>query len=122
MHNSDIIEIIWQRASNAELSQYLTALKVQFQHQPRNYREVLQDIASQVPSIGVDNFRKASDVSVQGIESGGSPDKGVYESNGLLFYGTYSEKKWFSDSVKPEWEYIRRASDVAHCNRDSSTT
>ena len=56
MHNADIVEIIWQRVSNAELSQYLTALKVQFQHQPRNYREVLQDIASQVPSIGVDTF------------------------------------------------------------------
>ena len=52
MHNADIVEIIWQRVSNAELSQYLTALKVQFQHQPRNYREVLQDIASKVLSIG----------------------------------------------------------------------
>ena len=56
MHKSDIVEIIWQRVSNAELSQYLTALKVQFQHQPRNYREILQDIASQVPSIGMDTF------------------------------------------------------------------
>ena len=54
MHNDDIVEIIWQRVSNAELSQYPTALKVQFQHQPRNYREVLQDIVSRVPSIGVD--------------------------------------------------------------------
>ena len=32
MHNSDIVDIIWQRVSNAELSHYLTALKVQFQH------------------------------------------------------------------------------------------
>ena len=56
MHNSDIIEIIWHRFSNAEWSQYLTALKVQFQHQPCNYREVLQYIASQVPSIGVETF------------------------------------------------------------------
>ena len=64
MHNADIVEIIWQRVSNAELSQYRTALKLQFQHQPLNYREVLQYIASQVPSIGVDTFRKASEVSV----------------------------------------------------------
>ena len=66
MHNSEIVEIIWQRVSNAELSQYLNALKVQFQHQPRYYREILQDIASQVPYIGIDTFRKASKVSVQG--------------------------------------------------------
>ena len=66
MHNADIVEIIWQRVSNAELSQYLTALKVQFQHQPHNYNEVLQDISIQVPSIGVDTFRKASEVSIQG--------------------------------------------------------
>ena len=54
-----------QRVSNTELSQYINALKVQFQHQPRNYREVLQDVVSQVPSIGVDTFRKASEVSVK---------------------------------------------------------
>ena len=60
MHNADIVEIIWQRVSNAELSQYLTDLKVQFQHQPRNYREVLQDIANRVPSIGIGTFLKAS--------------------------------------------------------------
>ena len=59
MYNADIVEIIWQRVSNAELSRYPTTLKVQFQHQPHNYREALQDIASQVPSIGVDTFQKA---------------------------------------------------------------
>ena len=122
MHDADIFEIIWKRVSNAELSQYPTALKVQFQHQPHNYREVLQDIASQVPSIGVDTFRKASEVSVQGTESGGAPDQGVYDSNGLLFHGTYPEKKWFSDSVKPHWEDIRRARDAANRNINSSTT
>ena len=87
-HNADIFDIIWQRVSNYGLSQYLSALKVQFQHQPQNYREVLQDITSQVPSIGVDTFRKASEVSVQGTESGGAPYQGVYDSNGLLFHGT----------------------------------
>ena len=83
MYNADIVEIICQRFSNAELSQNLTALKVQLRHQPCNYKEVLQDIASQVPSIGVDTFQKASEVSVQGTESGGAPDQGVYDINGL---------------------------------------
>ena len=122
MHSADIVEIIWQRARNAELSQYLTALKVQFQHQPLYYREALQDIASQVPSIGVDTFRKASEVSVQVTGPGRAPDQGVYDSNRLLFYGTYPEKEWFSDSVKPHREDIRRARDVANFNINSSIT
>ena len=66
MYNTDVVEIIWQRFSNAELIQYINALKVKFQHQLRNYREVLQNIASQVPSIGANTFIKASEVSVQG--------------------------------------------------------
>ena len=59
MHNDDIVEIIYKRVRNAELSQYLTFLKVQFQHKHQNYREVLKYIAIQVPSIGVDTFQKA---------------------------------------------------------------
>ena len=122
MHKADIFDILLQRLSNDELSHYLTVLKVQFQHQPHNYREVLQDIASQVLSIGVDTFRKASEVSVYGTESGGAPDQGVYDSNGFLFHGTYPEKKWFSDSVKPHWEDICRACNADNCNSDNYTT
>ena len=66
MHNADIVEIIWKKVSNAELSQYIAAIKVQFQYQPRNYREVLQYIVIQVPSIDVDTLQKASEVSFQG--------------------------------------------------------
>ena len=101
LHNTDIVEIIWKRVRNAELSQYITALKVQFQNQPRNYREVLQDITSQVTSIGVGTFQKASKVPVQGTESGGALGQGVYDSNGLIFHGTYPDKKsvqWFGQT------------------------
>ena len=66
--------------------------KVQFQHQPRNYREVLQYIAIQVPSIGIYTLQKSYEVSVQGTESGGAPDQGVYDSNRLIFHGTCPEK------------------------------
>ena len=72
-------------------------------------------------SIGFDTFRKASEVTVQGTESGGSPDQGVYDSNGLLFHGTYPEKKWFSDSVKSHLEDTHRARDASNLNSDSST-
>ena len=85
IHNADIVEIIWQRVRNVELIQYLTVLKVQFQHQPHNYREVLQAIASQVPSIGVDTLQKACEVLVQGTDSGGDTDQGVKTSTGFYF-------------------------------------
>ena len=122
MHNAEVVEIIWQRVRNAELSQYLTALKVQFQHQPRSYREVLQDIASQVPYIGVDALRKAYEVSVQGTDFVGAPDQGVYDRNRLLFHVTYPGTKWFSYSVKPHWEDIRRSRDADNRNSVSSKT
>ena len=73
-------------------------------------------------SIVVDTFQKTSEVSVQGTETGGAPDQGVYDSNGLLFHGTYPEKKRFSDLVKPHWEDIHRACDAANCNSGSSKT
>ena len=64
MNNSYIVEIFWQMVRNAELSQYLNALKVRFQHQPRNYMEVLQDIAIQLPSMFFDTSQKTYEVSV----------------------------------------------------------
>ena len=73
-------------------------------------------------SIDIDNLQKASEVSVQGTDLGGAPDQGVYDSNRLLFHGTYPETKWFSDLVKPHWEDIRRACDAANCNSDISMT
>ena len=39
-------------------------------------------------SIGFDTLQKAYEVSVQETELGGAPYQGVYDSNGLLFYGT----------------------------------
>ena len=122
MHNAEIVEIIWKRVSNAKLIQYLTAIKVQFQHQPHSYREIIQDIAIQVPSISVDTLQKAYEVSVQATESGGAPDQGVYNSSRFLFNGTYSGKKWFSDSVKPHWEHIPRDLDADNHNTNISTT
>ena len=48
--------------TNPGLSQYATDLKVKFQQEPRDYKDVLQDIASQAPKLCVDTFRKTSEV------------------------------------------------------------
>ena len=31
MHNGDVVDLIWKKMTNPDLSQYVTALKVQFQ-------------------------------------------------------------------------------------------
>ena len=95
---------------NPELSQYVKALKVQFQRQPRDYQEILQDIASQVPSLHVPNFRKASEVDTQDhSQTKGCPNKGAHDDHGKLYIGKYPFHKWIDEPVKPHWDEIRSA-------------
>ena len=35
-HNGDVVDLIWKKMTNPDLSQYVTALKVQFQREPRD--------------------------------------------------------------------------------------
>ena len=93
---------------NPELSQYITALKVKFQRQPRDYQEILQDIASQVPSLYAPNFRKASEVVTQDhSQAKWCPDKGSYDNHGKLYIGKYPFHKCIDESVKPHSDEIR---------------
>ena len=62
LHNTDVVDMIWKKITNPELNQYVVALKVQFQSEPRNYQEFPQDIASQIPMFPISTFRKASEV------------------------------------------------------------
>ena len=96
--------------TNPDLSQYVTALKVQFQREPRDYKDVLQDIASQVPTLCVDTFRKKSKVGRQ-YPSGNivCPTTWAHAEHGKLYTGTYPYKKWQSESLRPNWQYIQDA-------------
>jgi hypothetical protein len=110
MHNADIVEVIWRKMTNPELSQYIIALKVQYQRQPRDYQEILQDIASQIPTLPINNFRKASEVASSGtVEDGDCPESGAHDENGTLFIGKYPFRKWTHESVRPHWNDIRTA-------------
>ena len=60
LHNADVVDMIWKKVTKPELNQYVVALKVQFQREPRNYQEVLQEIASQIPTLTISTFRKSS--------------------------------------------------------------
>ena len=63
LHNADIFTLICKNMMNPELSQYVTALKVQFQHFPRPYQQVIQDIASQVTLLATTIFWQTSEIS-----------------------------------------------------------
>ena len=111
LHNADIVELIWKKMTNPELSQYVTALKVQFQRMPRPYQQVLQDIASQIPLLATTSFCQTSEVSTMNESGKGEncPDSGAHDTEGKLFIGKYPFKKWIDESVKPHWAEIRAA-------------
>ena len=88
LHNAEVIDIIWKKVMNTELSQYATSLKVQFQRQPQDYQDILQDISSQVPSLHIPNLRKESEVDTQDhSHTKRCPEKGAYDDHGKLYIG-----------------------------------
>ena len=109
LHNADVVYMIWLKVTNPELNQYVVALKIQFQREPRNYQEVLQDIASQISKLPIKTFRKASEVgSIIDDNSGFDkcPNSGLYGSDVKLYIGKFPYQKWKDDSVRPHWDDI----------------
>ena len=50
VNNGDIVDKLWARIQVLDLGQYIAALKVQYQQTPRDYKLILQDIASEAGS------------------------------------------------------------------------
>ena len=104
--------MIWQKITNSELNQYVVALKDQFQLEPWNYQEVLQDIASQIPTLPINTFRKASEVGRivdNNLGFDECPNLGAYGAEGKLYIRKYPYHKWKDDLVRPHWNKIRSA-------------
>ena len=104
LHNSDVVEMICKNVTNPELNQYVVALKVQLKRELRNYQEVLQDIASQIPTLPINTFRKASEVGRIVDENSGfdkCPNSGTYGADGKLYIGKYLYQKWKDNSIRP---------------------
>ena len=88
LHNADVVDMIWKKVTNPELNQYVITLKVQFQREPRNYQEVLQDIASKIPMLPINTFRKASEVGRIVDNNSGfdeCPNSGAYVTDGKFY-------------------------------------
>ena len=112
LHNTDVVDMIWKKVTNPELNQYVVALKVQFQRETRNYQEVLQYIASQIPTLPINTFIKASEVGRIVDNNSGfdeCPNSRAYGADRKPYIGKYPYQKWKDDSVMPHWNDIRSA-------------
>lgn len=89
-HDDDVIDWIWQHVQNGELSQLVSTLKVAQGMQPRSSRQILQEIAKEVP-----NLTKSSSFQprISGVGQsnwtfdGTAPGSGAYTAEGKLFCG-----------------------------------
>jgi hypothetical protein len=114
-HDGDVIDWIWRHVQCPELSQHLSALKVGQSIHARTSKQILQEIAKEVPNLSKSsNFEpRISEIQQGSSESGGftfdgsTPSSGAHTSDGKLYCGTYSPSRWFSDDVKPFHEQIR---------------
>jgi hypothetical protein len=104
-HDGDVIDWIWGHIQNAELSQHMSALKVAQSFHLKTYRQILQEIAKEIPNIAKgSNFQpRISEVHQREDYTfdGEVPSKGVHTNDGKLFCGTYSWKRWWSEDLKP---------------------
>ena len=51
VHDGDIVDKLWGRIQNSDLVTYVAALKIEYTRNQRDYKEILQDIATQIPSL-----------------------------------------------------------------------
>jgi hypothetical protein len=127
-HDGDVIDWIWRHVQCPELSQHLSALKVGQSIHARTSKQILQEIAKEVPSLSKSsNFEpRISEIQQGSSESGGftfdgsTPSSGAHTSDGKLYCGTYSPSRWFSDDVKPFHEQIREHRDKQGHNSTKS--
>ena len=97
MHNDDIVDIIWPKILNNEIKEFVVALKVDQARKPRTYKEILQDIATEVPKLSPNsNFRRAAAEVAMSQNSkytrdGPCPPTGVM-ANGKMYIGNYHGK------------------------------
>ena len=114
MHNDDIIDALWPKLLNNEIKEFVMALKVDQARNPRNYRDILQDIAAEIPKISpASTFKRnvaevATTHKASFTKEGSCPNTGVM-SNGKIFIGNYTGNKWYDESVKPYHQQIKDA-------------
>jgi hypothetical protein len=122
-HDGDVIDWIWSHVQSAELSQLIGALKVRQGIHPRRSRQMLQEIAKEIPNVSKgSNFQpRISELSQTGISElsqtgctfeGEAPAAGAHTADGKSCCGSCSPTRWFSDDVstiRPQIQSIRES-------------
>jgi hypothetical protein len=101
-HDRDVIDCIWTHIQCAELSQLISALKVGQGIYACNSRQILQELAKEIPNISTgSNFQpRVSEIGLTNYTfDGEAPSVGVHTSEGKLYCGNYHQNRWFSDEV-----------------------
>jgi len=110
--NGDIVDGLWPRIQAPELVVFIASLQVDYQHNPRDYKLILLDIAEQVAKVmprGTTFSTGTRGVSAIYTREGECPNKGVHTTDGAIFIGNYDGSKWSSESVKPYHRQIMEA-------------
>ena len=110
VNNGDIVDDLWSKIQDASLQTYVAALRVDYLRNPRNYKLILQDIASDIASkkrvtfsLPPGNNRTLSAVYTR---EGPPPNEGVYKPDGSVYIGMYDANKWRSATVQPHHKEI----------------
>ena len=110
--NGDIVDALWPRIQATELTSYISSLKVDYQRNLRDYKEILLDIAAEVAKVmpkTVSFAQGTRNVSATYTREGTCPQSGVHTTDGSIFIGNYDGNKWISDTVKPYHKEIINA-------------
>ena len=108
VNNGDIVDALWDRIQTNDLQVYTASLKVDYQRNPRDYRLILQDLATEVS--GKNNYTpNTRNVSAVYTRQGPCPNTGVHTPDGSIFIGSYDNSKWRDPSVTPFHSEILQA-------------
>ena len=108
VNNGDIVDALWDRIQTNDLQVYTASLKVDYQRNPRDYRLILQDLATEVSGRN-NHALNTRNVSTVYTRQGPCPNSGVHTSDGSVFIGSYDNSKWRDSSVTPYHDEILRA-------------
>ena len=112
MYNEDIVDELWERIQDPGIQTYLASLKVDYMRNPRGYKIILQDIATEIAGrrrISSTFVPRTRHVDAIYSRKGTAPESGVHKPDGSIFIGGYDKEKWDSEEVQPHHKEITEA-------------
>ena len=100
MHNEKIMDRMWLKLRSADLSMFVSSLKVDYRRNIQNYTKIPQEIATQIPTNKSQPFSPTRVSELNRIEGRGGkrfgrdcPASGAHMKDGMLYTGSYPNKQ-----------------------------